>query len=416
MIRYPWLWENATEGKTLLNRLRLKFICINMVFLMGMLCVLLGLILHFTQSNLEAASLRTMQEAVTRPPNAHRPDRPEVRLPYFIVYISPSGGITATDGYYNLSDLDALPQLVEDADDARAPFGVLEEAGLRYLQAATPLGRCIVFADVSSERATLHHLLQACVLAACLSFAVFLLMSWFLARWAVKPVEQTWNQQKQFVADASHELKTPLTVITTNAELLLGDGYDDTARRQFASNILTMARQMHGLVVSLLELARVDQGAAGLTFCKLSYSKLVSDAVLPFEALFFERGLRLTDRVSPDIWVKGSPSHLHQVLDILLDNAQKYAAPNGEVVVTLTRRSRNRCLLSVSNPGTPIPQEALTAIFKRFYRLNKARSMNHSYGLGLSIAQEIVAAHHGKIWAESSSGLNTFFVLLPTTV
>lgn len=173
-----------------------------------------------------------------------------------------------------------------------------------------------------------------------------------------------------------------------------------------------MSRQMRGLVESLLELARVDNGTAKMTLTALDFSGLVSDAVLPFEPLYFEKGLGLDCQIEEGIKLKGSESHLRQVMDILLDNAMKYSSPMGTVRIGLKRQG-SHCLLSVSNPGEQISQEDLKNIFKRFYRIDKARSMNQSYGLGLSIAEEIVSAHRGRIWAESAAGLNTFYVLLP---
>ena len=112
------------------------------------------------------------------------------------------------------------------------------------------------------------------------------------------------------------------------------------------------------------------------------------------------------------IQIQGSERHLYQVMDVLLDNALKYSTPGGMVSVDLTQNGRC-CNLSVSSPGEPISKEDLKNIFKRFYRADKARTMNGSYGLGLSIAESIVEAHKGKIWAQSESGYNTFFVQLP---
>ena len=121
-------------------------------------------------------------------------------------------------------------------------------------------------------------------------------------------------------------------------------------------------------------------------------------------------GLRCA--VPDGIEISGSEQHLYQVLDVLLDNALKYGAQNSMVSVDLVSTGKN-CVLSVASPGEPISGEDLKNIFKRFYRADKARSMNGSYGLGLSIAESIVEAHKGKIWAESENGYNTFFVQLP---
>ena len=169
---------------------------------------------------------------------------------------------------------------------------------------------------------------------------------------------------------------------------------------------------MRGLVEGLLELARVDNGAVKANFISLDLSTLAEEEMLPFEPLFFEKGLTLTTELIGSIRVRGSAAHLRQVLGILLDNAMKYASPGGEVVVRLTKHGVH-ALLSVASPGAEISQQDLQNIFKRFYRVDKVRSRDGSYGLGLSIAQSIVEEHRGRIWAESRGGVNTFFVQLP---
>lgn len=172
-----------------------------------------------------------------------------------------------------------------------------------------------------------------------------------------------------------------------------------------------MSHQMRGLVESLLELARADNGTAKMDFARLNLSELLTDALLPFEPLYFEKGLTLENEIEEGLYVTGSASHLRQVVEILLDNGAKYSSPQGTVLLRAERKG-SHCLFSLASPGEPISREDLKNIFKRFYRIDKARAMNHSYGLGLSIAQSIVTAHGGKIWAESSEGINTFFVQL----
>lgn len=144
----------------------------------------------------------------------------------------------------------------------------------------------------------------------------------------------------------------------------------------------------------------------------MQQKQLVADASLSFEGVFFEKGLTLESDIEPQIAVLGDGQALQQVVDILLDNAQKYSAPGGSTSVCLCSVGRNRCRLSVSNPGAPISQEDLTNIFCRFYRTDKARSRDGSFGLGLPIAETIVRQHHGKIWATSSGGINAFHVEL----
>ena len=401
----------------MLKRLRLKFICINMAIVTIMLSVILGTVIHFTQANLESQSIDMMHRVVTElgPPKRPGVPKPQIQLPYFILRPDGNGRFTTVNNsHYDLSDEDFLKTLFEIATASDKPVGVIPEYNLRFCRDNSPRGNRIVFADMSAENSMLSNLLRNCCLIGSTSFLIFLAISILLARWAIKPVEKAWQQQRQFVADASHELKTPLTVITTNAELLQSPGCDDSGRSKYSESILVMSRQMRGLVESLLELARIDNGAVRTTFSLVDFSQLTQDAVLPFDAVFFERGLLLESEIQPGIRVKGSQNHLRQVVEILLDNAQKYSTPGGQVNLTLSQPCRCHCLLRVSNPGEAISKEDQRRIFKRFYRADKARSMNHSYGLGLSIAQSIVDDHHGKIWCKSSRGINTFSVQIPT--
>ena len=255
--------------------------------------------------------------------------------------------------------------------------------------------------------------MQNCILIACVSLVVFFFISVFLAWWTVRPVEEAWKGQRQFVADASHELKTPLTVILANADMLQGSVGLTGQTRQRVENIAAESHQMRGLVESLLELARADSGIPREQMSAMDFSAMTERALLTFEAVFFENGHPLTGTITPDLWVLGSSRHLSQVVDILLDNANKYAAPGGTVEVGLRQEDKGRCLLWVRSQGPAIAEEDLERIFRRFYRTDTARSSSGSYGLGLSIADGIVREHKGKIWAESGREGNTFYVRLP---
>lgn len=400
----------------MIKKLRFKFVLINMSIVTIMLFVILGLILYFTSANLESDSIRMMENIAAQPLRLAGPDElgEEVKLPFFTLQLGPHGELVAAGGgYYDLSDREFLNSLIDQAFSSPKKLGVISEYNLRYYRVDTPMNPCLVFADISSERATLDNLIKTCVFIFGLSFLLFLGVSILLSKWAVRPVDLAWKQQRQFVADASHELKTPLTVIMTSAELAQSPGYSEENKQKFLSSILTMSHQMKGLIEQMLELARVDHTDAKTTFRSVDLSKLASDALLPFEAVFYEAGLTLTTAVDSGIQVSGDEAQLRQVMEILLDNAQKYAGDRAAVWVTLQRRGRNHCLLTVANQGDPISPEALENLFKRFYRADPARSRTGSFGLGLSIAERIVALHKGKIWAESRDGVNSFLVELP---
>ncbi len=398
----------------MIKKLRRKLVAINMVLAMALLLVIFGLVYHFTKTGLEDASITALKAAVN---SKFVPGRPGMLDPYltqpcFTLELSGRGELMASGSeQFDLTDEQTLQNIYDTAAGRASDSGLLSQYDLRYYRTQTPMGIRIAFVDTSAEQRTLGDLVESFIIIGVVAFVGFLGISIWLAAWAVRPVEQAWKQQRQFVADASHELKTPLTVILTNAEMLRSGEYDDKA--QFADSIYTVSQRMKGLVESMLDQARVDNGQVMAQQERLNWSALVEETALPFEPVYFEEGLTLESRVEPDIFVTGSQTYLRQVVEILLDNGRKYSTPGGAVTVALARQGRGKCLLTVTTPGTPLSEEACGDIFKRFYRLDSARTTNGSYGLGLSIAQKIMEEHRGKIWAKGGEGCNQFFVQLP---
>lgn len=394
----------------MLKKLRQKFVLVNMLIVACMLLVIFGLVFQYTKADLDSESENVLQ-ALAQGNYDQQPNNGQ--LPCFVLQVSIHGGITVSgSSYYDLNNEAFIQELIQLVYTADETTGVLDKYDLRYAVVSGLFAKNIIFVDISGHVAALNSLVQSCVLVGAVALAAFFVISVLLARWAVKPVEVAWQQQKQFVSDASHELKTPLTVIMSNAELMQNPEFEPENKAQFASSILVMTKQMRNLVEGMLELARADNGQVKKTFARLDLSKVVEDTLLPFEPVFFENGLMLEADIQSDIWAKGSSEHLRQVLEILLDNAAKYSAP-GIVQVQLLRQGRGHCFLTVSNPGTPIAKEDLERIFQRFYRVDEARSRTGSFGLGLPIADAIVREHGGKIWAESNVTGNRFCVLLP---
>lgn len=222
--------------------------------------------------------------------------------------------------------------------------------------------------------------------------------------------------QKQFVADASHELKTPLTVITANAELLRERcaGLSVEADR-WLEHINQECRQMRSLVESLLELAREDARTKRRDSWKaFSLSDLVTEKLLVFEPLFYQEGKTLRYEVEENVLVKGDGPQLGQLIKVLLDNAVKYTCEKGRVEVRLETLGHGRARLWVNSEGELIPKEKRTLIFQRFYRDESVRSSCTGYGLGLAIAGKIAGNHHAKLGVECRNGMNCFYVILRT--
>lgn len=387
----------------MIRTLRRKFIAMTMAIFTVLLCVIFGLVIHFTGANLQAESIRFLHSAAEGPLQPGLPG--QLRQSCFVIRATPWGQTVQSSGGFDLSDEAMLTDIVSQAAAAEAELGILEDYDLRYLRSRSPLEMTLVFVDISAERAAMGNLELTCAAIGLISVAAFWALSFLLARWAVRPVERAWAEQRQFVADASHELKTPLTVILTNAELMQAD-----PDPQYARSVLTMSQRMRSLVESLLELARVDNGAVRTACEVLDLSELVSDELLPFEPVYFERGMALDSDLEEGLWVTGSPRHLRQVLSILLDNALNHSPAGARVRVQLRRQGQN-ALLTVTNPGS-LSREDCRRIFLRFYRVDAARS-GDGYGLGLPIALGIVTDHGGKLWAESREGLVTLSALLP---
>lgn len=398
----------------MLKKLRLKFVLINMVIVAVMLTAIFATVYRLTEADLKTQSVSALRSLTQSAQLSGVIGRNEdVRLPYFVMQISLRGEIVAQGNtYLDLSDGELLKELSETVLSG-AEIGRIPAYNLLYSRLQPDLrGWVVIFVDETGQKAALESLVKGCVFIGFAALIAFFGISILLARWAVKPVEKAWQQQKAFISDASHELKTPLTVIMSNAELLEAPDCPEENRQRFTGSILTMSQHMRKLIESMLELSRTDDGRVKMTFGHIDLSVLTEEVVLPFEPMFFEKGLMLESQIQPGICITGSEQYLRQVVEILLDNAAKYSAP-GIVELALQRQGRGKCLLTVSNPGNPIPKAALKRIFDRFYRVDEARSRTGSFGLGLSIAQGIVREHNGKIWAQSNETGNCFSVLLP---
>ncbi|MGI6173827.1 MAG: sensor histidine kinase [Christensenellales bacterium] len=396
----------------MIKKLRIKFVIINMSIVLLLLYVMFALVLHLTKANFETASIHMMRSIANGPFRQERPtDRGrDGKLPFFVIQLDSNNEPTAINGgNFDLSDEALIDEILEKALSSSDTWGVIPDYNLRYFRADKSSRHFVVFADTSNEAAMLGGLMRICYTIGALSFLAFLTASIFLSKWAVKPVDRAWKDQRQFIANASHELKTPLTVIFTNAELLQSSDYTPEDKLRFSDNIIVMARKMRSLTERLLDLARMDSGQAQMAFTRVNFSKIVSDAILPFEPMFFEKGLMLESHIEDGLMVNGDAEKLAQAVEILLDNAQKYSKCAGKTTVLL-RKHNGRCLLNVSNEGEEISKSDLKNIFQRFYRIDQARVGDGSFGLGLSIAQSIVDSHRGRIWVESKNGVNAFYV------
>lgn len=414
----------------MIKRLRRKFILINLLLVGLVLAVVFILFVGANVRRLAGQSDAALRLALSwqegegpprfeiggPPPEEREPDGAHrfSLIPVFVVTVK-DGAITGLNdgGQVDVSE-ETAAEAVEQAQSSGASQGVLRELRLRFLVERRPDGELrIAFADLGWETASLRNLSLLSLLVWALAMVGLFFVSLVLSSVALRPAERAWQQQRQFVADASHELKTPLTVIMTNAELLQSSGCGEEKQRRFSEAILAMSRQMRGLIEQMLDLARADSGQAEAAFEQVDLSRTAEDSLLLFEPLYFEQGLTLYAEIEEGILIWGLKDRLSQLLDILLDNACKYSSQGGTTWVKLKKQGKSHCILTVENQGPSIDPEDLSQIFKRFYRADPARNTSGSYGLGLSIAEKTVQLHHGKIHAESRDGINRFWVELP---
>ena len=270
--------------------------------------------------------------------------------------------------------------------------------------------KMLIVLDQRLEIMSMRRVLRMTAAVAGIAYLLLCAAAYFLIRSMVRPVQDAFDKQRQFVWDASHELKTPLAVIGTNAQVLR----EEVGENEYLGYITSEVSRTGRLLQSLLTLARMDQNTAAFSPKRLDLGKTVLSVALPFESTVYEAGRQMTLDVKEGLTCRADEPMIQQLTVILLSNALKYSDPHGMITVRTGTKGRAR-FLAVSNTGSGIAPKDLERIFDRFYRADTSHNRDvEGFGLGLSIAKTIVDAHKGKIRAESDAdGLTTFTVTLP---
>lgn len=406
----------------MINGLKKKFVFINMALISIILIFTFGAVYISTSNRLAQESNDMLQKTIEQEneiykkqinisdPNTNSPPPPP-QIISFAVQLDKYNNIT--DVFYNnihKLDINSLNTLVNSALSSTNLTGLIENEAFRFLKYPNEKGTKIAFTDRSVEINTLKSLLKTFILVGIGSLTAFFMVSLYLANWAVKPIKKSWEQQRQFVADASHELKTPLTVILANTDIILAHKTDTINNQiKWINYIKTEGERMTTLVNDLLFLAKTDANKNEVVFSKINFSDITWNCVLPFESVAFEEEKIIDTEITPDIYINGDSNRLKQLICILIDNAIKYSNEKGTIKVTLTK-NQDKVLLSVNNTGNPIPKEKIPHLFERFYRVDESRARKRDgYGLGLAIGKTIVDSHNGKIYVKSSEVEGTTF-------
>ena len=288
----------------------------------------------------------------------------------------------------------------------------LEGSSYGYLKEYTAKGLKIVLMSRQPQIDVLNNLLKVFIFIGSISLILLLLISIYLTNKTIKPIKETFEKQKQFIADASHELKTPLAIIRTNTSLVLSNkGATVESQSKWLNYINNQIGRMTELLDEMLSLAKLDTNRELQEFKDFDLSKLLNSILLTFEAVIFENRIELESNISENVSLKGDKESIIKVVIILLDNAIKYTNKSGKINVNL-QQEKNKIKLKIKNTGEGIKKEDLEYIFESFYRVDSSRARETGgYGLGLSIAKSIVDSHKGKIYAESNIGKDTTFII-----
>ena len=326
---------------------------------------------------------------------------------YFAVKISHDGEIISIVSdfplHYTDIEINNLVEAVFSSKDFDSTY-----QGMRYMIAERYYGYIAVFTETRAETNMQSRLYSISFVIFGISLVFAVVIAWLLSIWAVKPVRSSFEKQRRFVGDASHELKTPLSVISTNMDVLISE----VGENKWTGYIQHEINRMSTLVKDLLYLAKSDDGKENLQKSEFDLSRTVTSVVLPFESTIYDAGRTLTVSIQENINMYGIRQRIEQLVAILLDNALKYSNEGGEIKVEL-KSSGSKKIISVYNTGEGIPAEKQEAIFERFYRLDSSRNRETGgFGLGLSIAKNIVDMHKGKIQLNSEVGKYTEFVVI----
>lgn len=284
----------------------------------------------------------------------------------------------------------------EAGDYAKRALGLGKERGwmsdYRYKVSETEHGRLVVFVNGETNRAMTNRLLYTVFFVLAGSFILILLLILCISKKAVKPAAESYEKQKQFVTDANHELKTPLTLILSNVDIV----ESEIGKNEWLDDIRSEGERMGALINQLVALSRMDEDNSNLTITEFNLSEMASDTVSEFAGLAAEKQKNLTAVIEPSIHYRGDESLIGRLLCILLDNAVKYCDEDGQIQVSVY--TKGRCpVITIENSYKNVENEELNRFFDRFYRADPARTFNGSFGVGLSIAKGIARKHKGDI-------------------
>lgn len=405
----------------MLARLRREFIAITMLLVGLVLVGVLGMTFVTNALTLRSVTSRILDRALEGDITSAQigdttgEQSAEIMLAV-IIELSDDGSLLGLGGSPVEIPVDTLDDIALEIISAQSNEGECEEYPISWKRARAPWGWRVALVDTYSRDAALRSQALNGLGILAVSMGALFVISYVLSGWALKSVVRAWEQQRRFVSDASHELKTPLAVILANTQILEREDLDEETGRWVRSTG-EEAKHMRDLVEDLLTLARADEASDGSPDgrpepVETDLTALVSACCLEFDAVAYERGCSIDPALSPGVTARVRPADYGRVVRTLLDNATKYASSETSVQVRLERAGR-RSVLAVTNHGEVISPEDIDHLFDRFYRTDRARERRGEggFGLGLAIAKSLVEAQGGSIAATSTERDGTTFTV-----
>lgn len=339
--------------------------------------------------------------------------------PAAVFVINRYGSIVSSNAQVVAMDHDMRDAAILAALQADRPQGRLPGMGLFFAKMQGMGGTVVAFQDASGLDAAIHSAAIMLLISSLVLIATMATVGALVARFITRPVQQTWDQQSKFIADASHELKTPLTVLIANNDIMIAHPeFTAQERMTWLEGTRVEAQHMRSLIEDMLTLARGEQVTCSelRDLPVVNLSTIVERASLAFEAVAFDRGVQLRENVTPNLQVRGEEDALERMVKTLVDNAVKYAGVGGTASVEVRPGKGGRPVLVVNNTGEPIAKEDLPHVFDRFWRGSKARERSANgaeggFGLGLSIAHNIAQRHGAKMSVKSDEEHGTTFAV-----
>lgn len=393
------------------KKLRFKLLLINMSLLTTVFIAIFGTIFVISSINMNREISTTLYSLIYNAPKVNP------STTFIALEIDQNGNIIKQTQSFNTEvDKTILKNVAHAVLNNKVNSGIvtISDSSYSYLKSInlnTKITR-IVFVDRSNYQNFLYQLLKSFLLVGLLSLVILFIISVYLTNKTIQPIKQAFDKQKQFIADASHELKTPLTIIKTNTSLILSNP-DDSVKYQakWINYINSQIDRMSKLIDEMLSLAKLDAQESNIILLPVNISKIIESMILMFDAIIYENNLNLESDIKKDVFVHGDKENLKRLFSILMDNAIKHTNKNGTLSIKLFV-DRNKVKIIVKNTGQGIAKENLEKIFDRYYRADNSRDRKTGgYGLGLAIAKSIVLKHKGKIYAQSTLNKNTSFII-----